>query len=201
MRIRRIVFMNAPILTAEGVWTYRMIGNADNARVFLAEETWDGEQGVDPIPRLSAVGHQSTAEAMTELLGEDVEVNRIDFRAEPGDACLIMKLRGRIPEGVTLDRKQLEEIGYDFAMMELALGIDLGGAEEEWIPSIRELVQHIAETHAVRFTGGCDDMGYHRKIQAAFGIALPPDLQKGYDKAMRIGWKKTGEAIAEYGTW
>ncbi len=193
--------MNAPIVTAEGTWTYRMIGNAENARVFLAGETWDGVQGVDPIPRLSAVGHASTAEAMTELLGESVEVNRIDFRAEPGDACLIMKLRGRITEGVTLDREQLEEIGYDFAVMEFALGIDLGGPEEGWIPSIRELVQHIAGTHAVRFTGGCDHMGYHRQIQAAFGIALPPDLQKGYDEAMKLGWKKTGEAIEEYGTW
>lgn len=135
--------MNAPILTAEGVWTYRSIGSAENARVFLAGETWDGEQGYEPIARLSAVGHQSTAEAMTELLGETVEVNRIDFRAESGDACLVMKLRGRIPEGETLTRQQLDEIGFDFYVMEFALPIDLGGPEEVWIREIRALVQHV----------------------------------------------------------
>lgn len=138
---------------------------------------------------------------MTELLGESVEVNRIDFRAEPGDACLIMKLRGRIPEGATLDRQQLQAVGYDFALMEFALAIDMGGEEEAWLPSIRALVQHIAGTHAVRFTGGCDHLGYHRAIQSAFGIALPPELQQGYDEVVKIGWKETGEAIAEHGTW
>lgn len=119
MRTNRIVFMNAPILTAEGVWRYRRLGGARAAKEFIAGVTWD-RGGHDELPRLSAVGHEATAQAMTELLGENVPLNRINFKAEEGDACLVMKLRGRIEEGRVLDRKALDEIGYDFFIMEYA---------------------------------------------------------------------------------
>lgn len=45
-------------------------------------------------------------------------VNRIEFKQEPGKLAIVFKLRGRVPEGVILDRAQVEAIGYDFFLLE-----------------------------------------------------------------------------------
>lgn len=68
----------------------------------------------------SAVGHDSTAEAMTELLQQPVEANRLTVRPEEGDYFLCFKLHRRPPEGAILDRAQLEELGYGWCVMHYA---------------------------------------------------------------------------------
>jgi hypothetical protein len=65
----------------------------------------------------SAVGHASTAEAMAELLGQPVTMNRITVQPQQGDYFLCFKLLRRPPEGAILDRAQLEELGYGWAVM------------------------------------------------------------------------------------
>lgn len=65
----------------------------------------------------SAVGHASTAEAMTQLLGTTVPMNRFTVQPEEGDHFLCFKLHQRPPEGAILDRAQLEELGYGWCVM------------------------------------------------------------------------------------
>ena len=67
---------------------------------------------------VSAVGHASTAEAMTELLGLKVEASRISVAPRPGDEFLCFKLLRRPDEGAILTRAQLDELGYEFCLME-----------------------------------------------------------------------------------
>lgn len=77
-------------------------------------------------PFTSAIGHESTAAAMSEILGVEVQVNRINADPEPGDRAISLKLNGRLPEGQILDRAALEEIGYTLYLMsfyETELGI------------------------------------------------------------------------------
>jgi hypothetical protein len=38
---------------------------------------------------------------------------------QEGQVALVFKLKGRAPEGVILDRSQIEEIGYEFKTMTL----------------------------------------------------------------------------------
>ncbi|CAL7871051.1 DUF1874 domain-containing protein [Fusobacterium necrophorum subsp. funduliforme] len=66
---------------------------------------------------LSAIGHDSTAEIMSEILEVSVEVNRIQFVQEVGQAALVFKILGRAKEGQILDRKAVEEIGYKFQLL------------------------------------------------------------------------------------
>ena len=66
---------------------------------------------------VSAIGHSSTAEAMSELLGHTVEANRLNVSPAVGDGFLCFKLKQRPPEGAILDRAQLEEIGYEWVSM------------------------------------------------------------------------------------
>ena len=65
----------------------------------------------------SAVGHASTAEAMTELLGTEVPMNRITVQPAVGDMFLCFKLDRRPPEGAILDRAQLDQLGFSWCVM------------------------------------------------------------------------------------
>ena len=67
---------------------------------------------------VSAVGHAGTAEALTSLLGVEVSLNRVAIFLEKGDKAIQFVLRQRQPEGVVLDRKMVEEIGYDLTFVE-----------------------------------------------------------------------------------
>jgi hypothetical protein len=62
----------------------------------------------------SAIGHESTAQVLTELLGITVPVNRIEYSHKLEDVCLCFKLKGRPPEGKILTVEEVKAIGYDF---------------------------------------------------------------------------------------
>jgi hypothetical protein len=68
-------------------------------------------------PFESAVGHDSTAEIMSTILGVEVSVNRVSITPVPGDQCLCFKLNKRAPEGVILTKEQIEELGYNWVLM------------------------------------------------------------------------------------
>lgn len=68
-------------------------------------------------PIVSAIGHQATADALSQILGREVRVNRIAAEMEPGDVAVVLKLRGRLPEGQILTRDELEAIGFDLLLL------------------------------------------------------------------------------------
>lgn len=91
--------------SADGVW--RMATLAPEAAAELARST----------PWTSAVGHASSAEAMALALGVEIEANRLTVAPQPGDTFLCMRLHRRPPEGVILDRAQLEALGFSWALL------------------------------------------------------------------------------------
>ena len=68
--------------------------------------------------RVSAIGHESSAQAMSAVLGESIQHNRLTIALESGDSMLCLKLRGRPPEGAILTKEQMDEIGYDLVLVE-----------------------------------------------------------------------------------
>lgn len=97
--------LNTAIITADGEYTLRTI-TLDEAKNVTASAYLD-----------SAVGHEATAVILSELLGVEVPVNRQLFAQKPGQRALVFKLSGRPPEGVVLDRAQMEEIGFTFKLL------------------------------------------------------------------------------------
>lgn len=63
-------------------------------------------------PLASAVGHAGTAEAISALLGVEIPKQRLEVFLRPGDEAIQFVLNCRQPEGVVLDRKAVEEIGF-----------------------------------------------------------------------------------------
>lgn len=105
-----LTILNTSILTNYGSYHYSPL-SLTMAQLH-SSDAWEREGGI-----LSAVGHQSTADILTELLGVPVPVNRIEYSQRVGDAALIFKLKGRPPEGKILSRDEIEAIGYEFGLL------------------------------------------------------------------------------------
>lgn len=101
-----LALLNTSIITADGEFTLRTITLDD------ALELVESANGLD-----SAIGHDSTAQIMSELLRVDVPVNRQMFEQQPGQQALVFKLNGRPPEGAILSREDIEKIGYSFKLL------------------------------------------------------------------------------------
>ena len=104
-----ITVLNTPILTKFGKYQYNEI-SLDRAREIAQQAN-----GFNQL--VSAVGHQSTCDILTKLLGVTIPMNRIEHKQEVGTAALIFKLKGRPEEGKILTVEEIEEIGYNFGLL------------------------------------------------------------------------------------
>ena len=59
---------------------------------------------------VSAVGHESTAKVLSELLGMDVSVNRITVDMKRGDIAVAVQFLKRLPEGKVLNEREVMEL-------------------------------------------------------------------------------------------
>jgi hypothetical protein len=101
-----LALLNTSIITSdEGTYYIRPISTFE-ARALVRTKT-----------TISAIGHQSTADVMTTLLGKRIPVNRIKFAQKPGQVALVFKLNGRPPEGKILTVDEIDEIGYRFLLL------------------------------------------------------------------------------------
>jgi hypothetical protein len=102
---RKTVLLNTSILTDYGIFGYTPL-TLEDARDIAQRENYE-----------SAIGHQATAEILTELLEVPVSVNRTNNKQSPGDQSIVFKLRGRPEEGKILSREDIDRIGYDFGLL------------------------------------------------------------------------------------
>ena len=100
-----IALMNTTVITADGNYTLHSI-TFDQARDMVANGDYK-----------SYVGHEPTADIMSEILSVPVAESRLGWFPKPGDSALCFKLNSRPKEGVILGRKELEEIGFSFKVL------------------------------------------------------------------------------------
>ena len=71
-------------------------------------------------PFISAVGHESTAKALTNIFGVEVKFNRIQIFLDDGDKLISIILKKRLEEGKVLKTvEELNEIGYSIWYFEV----------------------------------------------------------------------------------
>jgi len=104
--MKPVALLNCAIITADGEYRCRSV-SLDYARERVQKEE-----------TVSAIGHEATAQILTELLGISVPVNRIQFEQQAGQDAIVFKLNGRVPEGKILNREEIEGIGYSFKLLE-----------------------------------------------------------------------------------
>lgn len=103
----KTALLNTSIITTDGSFTYRTIS--------LVEAREIAGNGSNVV---SHVGHESTAQIMTELLGFPVAMSRIPFSHARLQIALVLKLNGRPPEGRILTRNEIDSIGYTWGVMQ-----------------------------------------------------------------------------------
>ena len=99
--------LNSSVVPCAGLWDVQSV-SLDLAKIYA-----------DRPSLTSAIGHESTAALLSQLLERDVPVNRIVVTPVEGDILLCFKLKQRAPEGKILTVTELEELGYGFFTMEL----------------------------------------------------------------------------------
>jgi hypothetical protein len=68
---------------------------------------------------VSAIGHESTARLVSQLLGFEVPMNRIQVSLDYRTDLLVFQLRTRLPEGKLLSEEELKQVEYDFYLVSL----------------------------------------------------------------------------------
>jgi hypothetical protein len=101
-----LAILNTSIVTTDG--TYRLDTISTETAIRIAS----GASVID-----SAIGHDSTADILTTILGRKVPVNRQLFSQEIGQSALVFKLNGRPEPGRELSREELETIGFTFKLL------------------------------------------------------------------------------------
>ncbi len=97
---------NGTVATTNGLYRIKDI-EVDSAKRYIKQNGF-----------ISAIGHEATAETMSDLLGVKITMNRIQFHQEVGQIAIVFKLNERPPEGVLLNREELERVGYGLKVME-----------------------------------------------------------------------------------
>jgi hypothetical protein len=73
--------LNSAVITAPGLYFYHIV-TPEEAR------KWYGD-GVDVV---STIGYEETAQALSQLLGRPVPVNRVTIKMQPDDEALVFRL-------------------------------------------------------------------------------------------------------------
>ena len=102
----KIVIFNGTVATTNGIYKVSDI-DIKKAKELL----WENEF-------ISAIGHEATAQAISDTFNIKIKMNRINFKQEVGQKAIVFKLNRRPPEGIILSRDEIEEIGYSFKLME-----------------------------------------------------------------------------------
>jgi Domain of unknown function (DUF1874). len=76
--------------------------SADEAKELLKNNTF-----------VSVVGHEATAQLLTQLLGVNIPTNRIAVQLQKGDTGLHFVLKQRLPEGKVLSYDELKALQYE----------------------------------------------------------------------------------------
>jgi len=101
----KTTLLNTSIITAHGSYRYEPLSLKDAREIAL---TTSAE---------SAIGHQVTADLLSQLFGFNVPMNRVNYEQQAGDNAIVFKLRGRPEEGKILTREEVDAIGYDFGLI------------------------------------------------------------------------------------
>lgn len=101
----KLAVLNAPVMTSFGNYTYFPIP-LESAKILI-----------NAVNFSSYVGHESTAELMSDILERPIGFSRKMLKQTVGQMALVFKLKVRPEEGKILTREEVEKHGYEFGLL------------------------------------------------------------------------------------
>ncbi len=101
----KLAVLNAPVVTSFGNYTYFPIP-LESAKILINACNFS-----------SYVGHESTAEIMSQVLEKPIGFSRKMLKQTVGQMALVFKLKARPEEGKILNKEEVEKHGYEFGLL------------------------------------------------------------------------------------
>ena len=111
MEENNLYLLNTPILTEYGEYKFFKVSLEDAKKIIDRKLVGKGF--------ISAIGHQATADFMSELFGITIPTNRISIHMKPRDAAIVFRLVDRLPEGKILSKEEMKEIKYEIGFLKM----------------------------------------------------------------------------------
>jgi len=106
----KLGILNTSIATENGNYGLYALSLEQAQEIFNLALTKDGFD--------SAVGHQGAADVLSVLLGFKIPLNRQQFAQQQNQAAIVLKLKGRLPEGTVLNSiEEIEAVGYELKLL------------------------------------------------------------------------------------
>jgi hypothetical protein len=67
---------------------------------------------------VSGIGHQSTAQILSELLDIPIPFNRIQIKLMPNDILIVFQILTRLEEGKILTKEEISKLPFKFFLIE-----------------------------------------------------------------------------------
>jgi hypothetical protein len=100
-----IYVLNAPVITNYGDYRFASI-SPDEAKSVLSGDF------------VSAIGHESTARVMSDIIGVEIPFNRITIRMEKGDKAVALWLLNRPGEAEVYSKEDLAAVPCELGLLE-----------------------------------------------------------------------------------
>jgi hypothetical protein len=100
-----LYLLNSPVLTAFGEWSFTPLEVSEARKRVQAGFA-------------SAIGHETAALFLKELLAVDVPTNRIAITMEVGDEAIVLRMKERLPEGKVLSSEEMDRIPYELGLLQ-----------------------------------------------------------------------------------
>jgi hypothetical protein len=90
------------------------------ALIYVKEITLDEVKNIlNENDFVSAIGHQSTSQVLSQILGINIEMNRIQIKLQENDEIIIFQLQTRLEEGKVLSEDELKQLQYKFYLIKM----------------------------------------------------------------------------------
>jgi hypothetical protein len=100
-----LYLLNTPILTSYGIWQFEGPLTVAQAKARMTTEFQ------------SAIGHEASAQFLSQLLDIAVPMNRVAITMQAGDAALVLRIKSRLPEGKLLTHAEIAHTPYELAWL------------------------------------------------------------------------------------